>query len=76
MGQIYGSNFGSPAAEVSPTGELTVTGSITNPKGASFTGQFNQLDVSNQILTELRKLNTYMSLITDEEIKDDEILDK
>lgn len=31
-------------------------------------------DILNQILTELKKLNTYMSLITDNIIKDEDII--
>lgn len=31
-------------------------------------------DILNQILTELKKLNTYMSLITDSIIRDEDII--
>ncbi|MCH7568486.1 MAG: hypothetical protein IIA87_03610 [Nanoarchaeota archaeon] len=70
---IAGSGWGNQVRATSK-GELVVTGSFVNTTGASALRQFDNTQINENILTELKRINTYMSLITDEEIKEDDII--
>lgn len=54
-------------------GELLITGSIIDKLGATALRQTFQEDISNQILTELRILNSHMELINSEKINEEDI---
>lgn len=70
--QLYGQDY-SGTAIVTSGGELLITGSVVNDTGASLLGQFEDREINNQILTELKIMNTHLSLITGEKIKQEDI---
>lgn len=71
IGQIFGPSLGSPAAIVTPQGELLTTGSVVTQ--GTDTNLFQVVGKLDEILNQIKITNTQLELITNTTIKEVEI---